>query len=44
MNCTTGCGKATGEKEPLPDELYYRLRESYRALDKALEEIAHPKE
>ena len=32
------------EKEPLPDELYYRLRESYRALDKALEEIAHPKE
>ena len=32
------------EKEPLPDELYYRLRESYRALDKALFEIAHPKE
>lgn len=31
------------EKEPIPDELYYRLRESYRALDKALYEVAHPK-
>lgn len=24
------------EKEPIPDELYYRLRESYRTLDRAL--------
>ena len=24
------------EKEPIPDELYYRLRESYRALDKVM--------
>ena len=24
------------EKEPVPDELYYRLRESYRALDRAM--------
>ena len=31
------------EKEPVPDELYYRLRDSYRALDKALYAIAHPK-
>ena len=31
------------EKEPLPDELFYRLRESYRNLDRALYEIAHPK-
>ena len=32
------------EKEPLPDELFYRLRESYRALDKALSGITHPRE
>ncbi len=29
------------EKEPLPDELYYHLRDSYRALDKTLHGIAH---
>ena len=29
------------EKEPLPDELYYRLKESYRALDKAMYQVAH---
>ncbi len=27
------------EREPLPDELYYRLRESYRALDKTMHTI-----
>ncbi len=27
------------EKEPLPDELYYRLKDSYRKLDKVMHEI-----
>ncbi len=27
------------EREPLPDELYYRLKESYRTLDKTMHEL-----